>query len=113
VKKVTIADGICSVVEADFSVAASWRNGSLVRGGPRAAAAAAAATHVASCLLVAASGTGVTASASSPAAPVGSRAADRASVRHEVSQIFAFFSVPQMFPLAHVPFLFVLQALTR
>jgi hypothetical protein len=86
----TIADEICSVVEADFSVAASWRNGSLVRGGPRAAAAAAAATPVASCLLVSASGTGVTASASSPAAPVGSRAADRASVRHETSPVVCF-----------------------
>jgi hypothetical protein len=72
----TIADEICSVVKADFSVAASWRNGSLVRGGPRAAAAAAAASPVASYLLVAASRTGVTASASPPAAPVGGRAAD-------------------------------------
>ena len=83
----TIADEICSVVEADFPVAASCWNGSLVRGGPRAAAAA---TPVASCLLVSASGTGVTASASSPAAPVGSRAADRASVRHEPSPVVCF-----------------------
>ena len=83
----TIADEICSVVKADFSVAASWRNGSLVRGGPRAAAAA---SPVASYLLVAASRTGVTASASPPAAPVGGRAADGASVRHEPSPVVCF-----------------------
>ncbi len=51
-EKVKIAAELCSVVEADLSVAASWRDGSLVGGGPcaaAAAAAAAAASPAASC----------------------------------------------------------------
>ncbi len=82
-----IAAGLYSVGEAGLSVSASWRDGSLVGGGPCAAAAASSA---ASCVQVATSRTRVTALASPPAAPVGRRAADGPSVRHETSPVVGF-----------------------
>jgi hypothetical protein len=68
-----------SVGEADLSVTAPRRNGSLVGGDPGAAAAAAAAS-AASCVRIATSRALVPAAASSSTAPGGYRAADRASV---------------------------------
>jgi hypothetical protein len=76
-----------SVGEAVLSDAAPRRTGSLEGSWPGAALAASSAATSGQ---VATSSSGLTASASPPAAPVGSQTADESSVRHETSPVVGF-----------------------